>query len=67
MNFRMWAAVGFMVTMFLSWQLGGWAGYRLVERESREESFRYSQLVANELNRYRPIPELMAEHPLLLS
>lgn len=67
MNFRLWAVLGFLVTMSLSWQLGGWAGYRLVERESREESFRYSQLVANELNRYRPIPELMAEHPLLLS
>lgn len=67
MTFRMWAVIGFFVTMILSWQLGGWAGYRLVERESREESFRYSQLVANELNRYRPIPELMAEHPLLLT
>lgn len=67
MKFRIGAVIGFMVTMMLSWQLGGWAGYRLVERESREESFRYSQLVANELNRYRPIPELMAEHPLLLS
>lgn len=40
-------------------------GYRMVEQESLKESFRYSQLVANELKRYRPMPELMAEHPLL--
>ncbi|AFT68562.1 Signal transduction histidine kinase regulating C4-dicarboxylate transport system [Alloalcanivorax dieselolei B5] len=55
----------FLVTALFSWQLGAWSGYRLLERESLKESFRYSQLVDRELKRYRPIPELMAEHPLL--
>ncbi len=65
MTYRFWAFVLFLLIAGLSWQLGGWMGYRLVEQESLEESFRYSQLIANELNRYRPMPELMAEHPLL--
>jgi two-component system C4-dicarboxylate transport sensor histidine kinase DctB len=49
----------------VSWLVGGYMGYRQVELESLEESFRYHQLVGNELNRYLPIPELMAEHPLM--
>jgi two-component system C4-dicarboxylate transport sensor histidine kinase DctB len=65
MSYRIGAFVIFGLTLLVSWTLGGWAGYRQVERESLEESFRYRQLVANELNRYLPIPELMAEHPLL--
>lgn len=65
MNHRFWTLLLLTLTLLLSWQLGGWAGYRMVEQDSLEESFRYSQLVANELNSYRPIPELMAEHPLL--
>ena len=65
MTYRFWAFVLLLITAGLSWQLGGWVGYRVVEQESLEESFRYSQLIANELKRYRPMPELMAEHPLL--
>ena len=65
MSFRIAAFLVFGLTLLVSWALGGWAGYRQVEQESLEESFRYRQLVANELNRYLPIPELMAEHPLL--
>lgn len=65
MTARVWVVVVFLVTALLSWQLGAWFGYRLLERESLKESFRYSQLVDRELKRYRPIPELMAEHPLL--
>ncbi len=65
MSFRVGALALLVVTLVLSWILGGWVGYRQVEQESLEESFRYRQLVANELNRYLPIPELMAEHPLL--
>ncbi|WP_148861362.1 sensor histidine kinase [Marinobacter fonticola] len=67
MTYRSWAALLFLATMACCWMLGSWAGYRTLEKESLEEAFRYSQLVANELNRYRPIPELMAEHPLLES
>ncbi|MHA7879321.1 MAG: sensor histidine kinase [Saccharospirillum sp.] len=48
-----------------TWYAGAWAGYYQLERDSLEESFRYSQLIANEFDRYRPIPELMAEHPLM--
>lgn len=66
-NYRLWVLVLFASTCVLSWVVGSWAGYRLLERESLQESFRYSQLVANELNRYRPIPELMAQHPLMRS
>lgn len=66
MTYRVWVALLFIVISVFSWLLGSWAGYRLVERDSLAEAFRYSQLVANELNRYRPIPELIAEHPLLL-
>ncbi|MBD3658198.1 MULTISPECIES: sensor histidine kinase [Marinobacter] len=65
MSYRIGAVVLFALTLAASWWLGGWAGYRQVEQESLEEAFRYRQLVANELNRYLPIPELMAEHPLL--
>ncbi|WP_111493532.1 sensor histidine kinase [Marinobacter bohaiensis] len=67
MTYRLWALLLFLSTMGVCWLLGGWAGYRMLEQEGQEESFRYSQLVANELKRYRPIPELMAEHPLLES
>lgn len=65
MSYRIGAFAIFCLTLLVSWTLGGWAGYRQVEQESLQESFRYRQLVANELNRYLPIPELMAEHPLL--
>ena len=65
MSYRIGVFLIFGLTLLVSWTLGGWAGYRQVEQESLEESFRYRQLVANELNRYLPIPELMAEHPLL--
>ncbi|MEA1079481.1 sensor histidine kinase [Marinobacter qingdaonensis] len=65
MPLRIGAVALLVLTLVLSWTLGGWVGYRQVEQESLEESFRYRQLVANELNRYLPIPELMAEHPLL--
>ncbi len=65
MFYRIGAFILLLLTLALSWTLGGWYGYRQVEQESIEESFRYRQLVANELNRYLPIPALMAEHPLL--
>ncbi|MGF2736412.1 sensor histidine kinase [Marinobacter sp. DUT-1] len=65
MSLRIGAVLLLLITLGLSWVLGGWAGYRQVEQESLEESFRYRQLVANELNRYLPIPELMAEHPVM--
>lgn len=65
MSYRIGGLLVFALTLLVSWILGGWAGYRQVEQESLEESFRYRQLVANELDRYLPIPELMAEHPLL--
>ena len=65
MFFRFGAVLVFVVVLAAAWALGGWVGYRQVEQESLVESFRYRQLVANELNRYLPIPELMAEHPLL--
>ncbi|MBU2875899.1 sensor histidine kinase [Marinobacter salexigens] len=67
MSYRIGAFVVFVITLSVSWVLGGWVGYRQVEQDSLEESFRYRQLVGNELNRYLPIPELMAEHPLLAS
>ncbi|WP_298449844.1 ATP-binding protein [uncultured Marinobacter sp.] len=65
MSYRIGAFVIFAITLAVSWILGGWVGYQQVEQDSLEESFRYRQLVGNELNRYLPIPELMAEHPLL--
>lgn len=66
MNHRTLGIWLFILTCLAAWVVGSWAGYRQVERQSLEESFRYSQLVANELNRYRPIPELIAQHPILL-
>lgn len=65
MAYRVGVFFLFVATLVAAWLLGGWVGYRQVEQESLEESFRYRQLVANELNRYLPVPELMAEHPLL--
>ncbi len=64
MTYRFWVSLLFVVTCAVSWALGSWAGYRDVEQDSFEEAFRYSQLVATELNRYYTIPELLAEHPL---
>ncbi|MEX2365666.1 MAG: hypothetical protein WD601_03620 [Pseudohongiellaceae bacterium] len=57
MKYRTWGLLLFVLTCLVSWVFGSWVGYRQVERESLDESFRYSKLVANELNRYRPIPE----------
>jgi two-component system, NtrC family, C4-dicarboxylate transport sensor histidine kinase DctB len=65
MSYRIGVFLLFLATLVAAWLLGGWVGYRQVEQESLEESFRYRQLVANELNRYLPVPELMAEHPVL--
>lgn len=67
MFFRFGAVLMFLVVLVTAWVLGGWVGYRQVEQESLVESFRYRQLVANELSRYLPIPELIAKHPLLAS
>ena len=66
MKHSIWGLSLFIITCLSSWFLGSWSGYRQVERESLYESFRYYQLVANELDRYRPIPELIAQHPALL-
>lgn len=65
MLYRISVVVVLMVTLLLSWVLGGWFGYRQLEQENFQEAFRYRQLVANELNRYLPVPELIAQHPLL--
>src|SRR5690554_4816659 len=62
---RISITVVLIVTLLLSWLLGGWSGYRQLEQDSLQEAFRYRQLVANELNRYLPVPALIAEHPLL--
>ncbi len=67
MTQRVWVALLFIGMGALSWQLGSLTGYRQLERTSLEESFRYSQLIGNELKRYSPIVELMAQHPLLIS
>lgn len=65
MTARYWLAGLFLIVAAVSWYLGTWSGYRLLEQESLKEAFRYSQLVDRELKRYRPIPGLMAEHPAL--
>ncbi|HLV78035.1 MAG TPA: ATP-binding protein [Marinobacter sp.] len=62
---RISLGIALIVTLLLSWQLGGWSGYRQLEQDSLQEAFRYRQLVANELNRYLPVPALIAEHPVL--
>ena len=62
---RISITVVLIITLLLSWLLGGWSGYRQLEQDSLQEAFRYRQLVANELNRYLPVPALIAEHPLL--
>lgn len=67
MTQRAWVALLFVAMGVLSWQLGSLTGYRQLERTSLEESFRYSQLIGNELKRYSPIVELMAQHPVLIN
>src|SRR5690554_6100878 len=62
---RISITVVLIITLLLSWLLGGWFGYRQLEQDSLQEAFRYRQLVANELNRYLPVPALIAVHPLL--
>mgnify|MGYP002619655314 CR=1 FL=1 len=65
MNYRIWLPLSILLTSLLAWQLGGLFGYRQLERESREDAFRYGQLLGNEIKRYEPIVALAAQHPLL--
>lgn len=65
LRYRSWLALILIAIAGLFWAGGTWAGYRMLEQTSLEESFRYSQLLSNVLDRYRPIPELMAEHPYM--
>lgn len=60
-----WVVLMYLLAMGISWILGSWLGYRQLYRVSLEEAYRYQQLIVNELDRFRPIPELMAEHPLM--
>jgi two-component system C4-dicarboxylate transport sensor histidine kinase DctB len=53
------------VALAAAWVLGTWIGYRQLYNNGLEETYRYQQLIVNELDRFRPIPELMAEHPLM--
>ena len=54
-----------VLTLAAAWILGTWLGYRQLYNNGLEETYRYQQLIVNELDRFRPIPELMAEHPLM--
>ena len=54
-----------VLTLAAAWILGTWMGYRQLYNNGLEETYRYQQLIVNELDRFRPIPELMAEHPLM--
>ncbi len=65
LRYRSWLALVLVAIAGVSWVGGTWAGYRMLEQTSLEESFRYSQLLSNVLDRYRPIPELMAKHPYM--
>lgn len=65
MSHRINAVLVLIPVLALSWVLGGWFGFRQLEQSSLQEAFRYRQLVANELNRYLPVPGLVAEHPVL--
>ncbi|MFN3579368.1 MAG: ATP-binding protein [Pseudomonas sp.] len=65
MKHPLWIALCFGVAATLAWQTGTLFGYQQVMRESQEESFRYSQLISNEIKRYEPIVTLAAQHPLL--
>lgn len=68
MNFRRtWLALLLLTVSVLSWLTGTWIGYRQIERQSLDESFRYAQLVTNKLERYAPLAELTAQHPLFIS
>lgn len=65
-NRRSWLVLSLLAVGLFSWVAGSRIGYQQIERQSLEESFRYSQLVANKLDRYGPIAELIAQHPLLI-
>lgn len=58
-------ALCFSLIALLAWQLGGQVGYRQLEQHGRDEAFRYSQLISNEIKRYEPIVALAAQHPQL--
>ena len=58
-------ALCFSLIALLAWQLGGHFGYRQLEQHGRDEAFRYSQLISNEIKRYEPIVALAAQHPQL--
>ena len=45
-------ALCFSLIALLAWQLGGQVGYRQLEQHGRDEAFRYSQLISNEIKRY---------------
>ncbi len=57
MTARYWLAGLFLIVAILSWQLGTWSGYQLLERESLKEAVRYRQLVDRELKRYHPVAD----------
>lgn len=65
MKHPFWIALCFAVAGLVAWQTGTLFGFRQVEREGLDESFRYSQLIGNEIKRYEPIVTLAAQHPLL--
>ncbi|MBQ0743385.1 MAG: sensor histidine kinase [Pseudomonas sp.] len=65
MKHPFWIALCFSLAGLAAWQTGTLFGYRQVERESQDESFRYSQLISNEIKRYEPIVTLAAQHPQL--
>lgn len=65
MKHPFWIALCFSLAGLVAWQTGTLFGYRQVERESQDESFRYSQLISNEIKRYEPIVTLAAQHPQL--
>ncbi|MEH6499963.1 MAG: ATP-binding protein [Pseudoalteromonas distincta] len=65
MKHPFWIALCFGLAGLVAWQTGTLFGFRQVEREGLDESFRYSQLISNEIKRYEPIVTLAAQHPLL--
>ena len=65
MKHPLWIALSFTLVAITAWQAGAVLGYRQVERQGRDESFRYSQLISNEVKRYNPIVTLSAQHPVL--
>jgi two-component system C4-dicarboxylate transport sensor histidine kinase DctB len=58
--------LGLTMTIGLSASIGSWLGYLKLERDSRNELFRYTSQLQDLIDRFRIIPQILSSNPLFL-